>query len=125
MQQSLLADKEDIRTPSRWSTCMLCWRTCISRLRAPRRKWLFRMLVGRGSSVSPSDVADLISLEYDKIPADTKMKEFHFTEAAANLNRADQALQMSGAGPEDEPVSVAMGKSESSVTSGIFAAADP
>ncbi len=50
--------------------------------------------------------------EYDQQPPNTKTKEFHYTEAAANLNRADSALQASGAGPEEEPVSVAMGKSQ-------------
>ena len=40
-----------------------------------------------------------------------KTKEDHYTEAAANLNGADQALMGAGAGPDDEPVAVAMGKS--------------
>ena len=46
----------------------------------------------------------------------TKTKESHYTEAAANLNRADSALQSAGAPAEDEPVSVAMGKSETKST---------
>ena len=52
-----------------------------------------------------------LSAEYDQLPSTTRLKEFHYTEAAANLNRADAALQASGAQPEDEPVSMAIGKS--------------
>ncbi|RXK39956.1 RNA polymerase-associated protein CTR9 [Tremella mesenterica] len=48
--------------------------------------------------------------KYDKLPSNVKVKEDHFTEAAANLNKADQALMASGAGPDDEPIAVPMGK---------------
>jgi hypothetical protein len=39
------------------------------------------------------------------------LKDHYYTEAAANLNRADQALQASGM-LDEEPVALAMGKSE-------------
>ncbi|RSH95616.1 hypothetical protein EHS25_000708 [Saitozyma podzolica] len=48
--------------------------------------------------------------KYDQIPAGTLTKENHYVEAAMNLNKADSALQASGAGQEDEPVSLLMGK---------------
>ncbi|WVF72375.1 hypothetical protein IAT40_007190 [Kwoniella sp. CBS 6097] len=48
--------------------------------------------------------------KYDKIPAGTKTKDYHHKEAAANLNAATEALRASGAGHEDEPVSLAMGR---------------
>jgi hypothetical protein len=51
-----------------------------------------------------------ICAEYDQIPAGTLTKENHYVEAAMNLNKADSALQASGAGQEDEPVSLLMGK---------------
>jgi RNA polymerase-associated protein CTR9 len=55
-----------------------------------------------------------VSLEYDKLSSDLRTKEAHYTEAAANLNRADGALQASGAMADEEPVTLAMGKSGSS-----------
>lgn len=55
-----------------------------------------------------------ICTEYDKLSSDLRTKEAHYTEAAANLNRADGALQASGAMADEEPVTLAMGKSESS-----------
>jgi RNA polymerase-associated protein CTR9 len=48
--------------------------------------------------------------EYDRIAPGSKTKDHHYTEAAANLNRADQALQSSGQF-EEEPVALSMGKS--------------
>ena len=53
-------------------------------------------------------VAD-VGLEHDLLPADTKEKEYHYTEAAANLNFADGALQAAGVG-EEVPLSVSLGK---------------
>ena len=68
------------------------------------------------SKLSPSrldaDRTDIVVAEYDKVSPSTKTKEHHYTEAAANLNRADAALQASGDLPENEPSSMAMGKSE-------------
>ncbi|WRT66885.1 uncharacterized protein IL334_003848 [Kwoniella shivajii] len=48
--------------------------------------------------------------KYDKIAAGTRTKDFYHKEAAANLNAATEALRASGAGLEDEPVSLAMGR---------------
>ncbi|WWC85242.1 uncharacterized protein L201_000104 [Kwoniella dendrophila CBS 6074] len=48
--------------------------------------------------------------KYDKMVEGTKTKDFHHKEAAANLNSASEALRSSGAGQEDEPVSLAMGR---------------
>ncbi|WVW83420.1 hypothetical protein I302_105440 [Kwoniella bestiolae CBS 10118] len=48
--------------------------------------------------------------KYDKIPEGTKTKDYYHKEAAANLNAASEALRTSGAGQDDEPVSLAMGR---------------
>lgn len=41
-----------------------------------------------------------------------KLKEYHYTEAAANINKGDAAhRQISGSG-EEEPIPLALGKSE-------------
>lgn len=50
--------------------------------------------------------------EYDKVSPETQTKDFHYTEATGCLNRAEEALRASGASADEEPVSVAMGKSE-------------
>ena len=52
-------------------------------------------------------------LEYDKVPPETKTKDWYYTEAAASLNGADESLRMVSAGMVDEPVSLTMGKSPS------------
>lgn len=53
-------------------------------------------------------------LEYDKVAPGTKTKDWYYTEAAQNLNKADEAYRTAGPGAiEEEPVSLAMGKSES------------
>ena len=52
--------------------------------------------------------------EYDLVSSDVKTKDWYYTEAAANLNGADEALQNVSAGLlDEEPVSLAMGKSGS------------
>ncbi|ORY32073.1 putative Pol II transcription elongation factor [Naematelia encephala] len=48
--------------------------------------------------------------KYDKIASTIRTKEWHYTEATVNLNGADAAFRASGAGPEEEPVALAMGK---------------
>ncbi|KAK8870014.1 hypothetical protein IAR55_000584 [Kwoniella newhampshirensis] len=52
----------------------------------------------------------LPTAKYDKIAPSTRTKDHHHKEAAANLNAATEALRHSGAGQEDEPVSLAMGR---------------
>lgn len=49
--------------------------------------------------------------EYDKLDPTVKTKESFYTEAAANLNGADQALQALGGNVNDEPVTLSLGKS--------------
>jgi hypothetical protein len=61
---------------------------------------------------SYGDILLTICAEYDQIPAGTLTKENHYVEAAMNLNKADSALQASGAGQEDEPVSLLMGQGD-------------
>ncbi|WWC69705.1 uncharacterized protein I206_103648 [Kwoniella pini CBS 10737] len=48
--------------------------------------------------------------KYDKIAEGTKTKDIHHKEAAANLNAASEALRVSGARQDDEPVSLSMGR---------------
>lgn len=48
--------------------------------------------------------------EYDKLEPTVKVKEVFYTEAAANLNRADQAFAASGGIPGDEPSTLVLGK---------------
>lgn len=62
------------------------------------------------SRAAPKTV--LQNAKYDVLPHNIRTKEYHYTEATANFNRADEALRNFGTGPEDEPVSVAMGKSK-------------
>jgi hypothetical protein len=60
-----------------------------------------------------SDQVKLTVLEYDKVAPGTKTKEWYYTEAAQNLNKADEAFRTAGPGAiEEEPVSLAMGKSK-------------
>lgn len=51
------------------------------------------------------------SVEYDKIDPSLKTKEYHYTEATVNLNKADEAHRASGGGDE-EGTALALGKSE-------------
>ncbi|BEI92846.1 uncharacterized protein CcaverHIS019_0504740 [Cutaneotrichosporon cavernicola] len=60
------------------------------------------------SRTAPKTV--LQNAKFDVLPGNVGTKEYHYTEATANFNRADEALRSFGTGPEDEPVSVAMGK---------------
>ena len=49
---------------------------------------------------------------------DIKTKDWYYTEAAASLNGADETLRMVSQGVlDEEPVSLTMGKSRSSVIS--------
>ncbi|ORX39629.1 hypothetical protein BD324DRAFT_614410 [Kockovaella imperatae] len=48
--------------------------------------------------------------KYDKVDPKTPTKEWHFKEAAANLNSADSALHASGESLDNAPSSLAMGK---------------
>ena len=50
--------------------------------------------------------------EYDKLDPKMRLKEAYYTEAATNLNRADQALSALGMTVADEPAILALGKSE-------------
>jgi RNA polymerase-associated protein CTR9 len=52
------------------------------------------------------------SAEYDKLPQQ-HLKEYHYTEAAANLNKADNAHTSAGGSMEDEPAPLSLGKSAS------------
>lgn len=52
-----------------------------------------------------------LTVEYDKLDAAMKTKEAYYTEAAANLNRADQAFGALGGSIADEPTTLALGKS--------------
>lgn len=56
------------------------------------------------------DLAD--ETEFDLIAKDVRTKDYYYNEATANLNQAEEAFRASGASPEEEPVSLAMGKSE-------------
>ncbi|GMK55590.1 hypothetical protein CspeluHIS016_0206460 [Cutaneotrichosporon spelunceum] len=60
------------------------------------------------SRAAPKTV--LQNAKHDLLPGNIRTKEYHYTEATANFNRADEALRSFGTGSEDEPVSVAMGK---------------
>jgi hypothetical protein len=52
------------------------------------------------------------------VAADIKTKDWYYTEAAASLNGADETLRMVSQGVlDEEPVSLTMGKSRSSVIS--------
>lgn len=90
-----------IPLPSR--TCMLCLRTCTWHGRGQRRRWCFRKLVSHKSDA-------LLISEFDVLGNSTRTKEHHFTEATTHLNRADEAMRGSGANPDEEPVSLSMGK---------------
>ena len=50
--------------------------------------------------------------EYDKLDSKMKIKEAYYTEAAANLNRADVAFGALGGTIADEPTTLSLGKSE-------------
>lgn len=65
--------------------------------------------------------AELTGAEYDKVAPQTKTKDWYYTEAAYNLNAADEALRSTNAGTDDEPVSMSMGKSQSTLLSNIIA----
>lgn len=52
---------------------------------------------------------ELTLSEYDKLPQQ-HLKDFHYTEAAVNLNKADNAHQSSGGSMDDEPAPLALGK---------------
>lgn len=56
--------------------------------------------------------ANLTLAEYDILQSETHTKEYHYNEATTQLNRAEEALRASGTGADEEPISVAMGKSK-------------
>jgi hypothetical protein len=65
------------------------------------------------SSLCRDLAKQLTGIEYDKVAPGTKTKDWYYTEAAASLNEADEALRNVSAGMlDEEPVSLTMGKSE-------------
>ncbi|KAK4687282.1 RNA polymerase-associated protein CTR9, partial [Tremellales sp. Uapishka_1] len=63
--------------------------------------------------------------KYDTLPPGTKVKDEYYIEATGHLNRADDALRASGAGVEDEPVTLMIGKVILHFAKGNPAAAHP
>lgn len=49
-------------------------------------------------------------VEYDKLDPSTQTKDFYHKEAAANLNAAANASAALGAGLEEQPVTLIMGR---------------